>query len=416
MDLKQLYQIFLASKGVNTDTRNFKKDQLFFALTGGNFDGNQFVEQALKKGAAHVVCSDHSFKDNNDVTVVNNPLETLQNLSTHHRCQLEIPVLGLTGSNGKTTTKELILSVLSQKYRVAGTSGNLNNHIGVPLTLLSMNKDTEIGVIEMGANHQREIAFLCKIARPNYGIITNFGKAHLEGFGGLEGVKKGKSELYDFLKETNGKAIVLPSDSEQMSRTIDLNRSVAPSFKIESSQPLKLGWNEVKFKTQLTGVYNVSNLSLAAAVGLEFGCTIEQIKIGLSSYLPQNNRSQIIERGHYKIIMDAYNANPTSMEAALKNLSTFKTERIAILGDMFELGDEAFEEHQRIANLADQLKIEKILLVGSNFYKTRNGRCTRYETWEELKAALVHTVIDQDSTVLIKGSRGMSLERVLSFL
>lgn len=350
------------------------------------------------------------------MTVVDDALITLQKLATYHRQQLNLPVVALTGSNGKTTTKELIVSILSQEFDVVGTKGNLNNHIGVPLTLLSFTESTQIGIVEMGANHIGEIAALCEIAQPNTGLITNFGKAHLEGFGSLEGVKIGKSEMYSYLKKTGGKAILRSQDVDQIERAKNMNSTLAPIFNIIESQPLNLKWEQETFETQLTGLYNVGNMELAAAVGLEMSLSIDQIIRGIVTYEPQNNRSQIIQRQALTIIMDAYNANPSSMRVALENLSGQTGSKTAILGDMFELGAYAQEEHQQIVDLVSALNIDTVFYIGANFFDLKVPEDSRFKTFEDFKNFFKKESISESNTLLIKGSRGMALERVLDLL
>ncbi|BAO55454.1 UDP-N-acetylmuramoyl-tripeptide--D-alanyl-D-alanine ligase [Nonlabens marinus] len=415
MNIESLYSSFKSSKGVHTDTRTLQPGQLYVALSGENFDGNAYVDAAFAKGASHVVCSDPGKASQENVTVVADTLKALQELATYHRNKLNLPIVGLTGSNGKTTTKELIIAVLSQKFQVKGTKGNLNNHIGVPLTLLSFDEQTQIGVVEMGANHIGEIAELCQIAQPNFGLITNFGKAHLEGFGSLEGVKRGKSELYDYLRANNGKAIVLSTDVEQLARSKDLERRVTPIMDLKSSQPIEFTFENETITTQLTGSYNFNNMELAAGVGLEFGLHAAEIGKGLSSYKPVNNRSQLIVRDSYTVIMDAYNANPTSMKAALENLALQDGFTVAILGDMFEMGSYAAPEHQEIVNHAEKLKINQVILLGHHFFETQSATVQKFKTFEDF---LQNPPISSDlkATVLIKGSRGMALERVLEIL
>ncbi len=415
MELAELYQIFKSSTGINTDSRTTSAGELFFALSGDNFDGNTFVDSAIEKGAAYAVCEKSLRTFEQKAIIVDDVLQTLQDLAAYHRRQLDLPVVGLTGSNGKTTTKELILSALSQKFNVSGTKGNLNNHIGVPLTILSFNEDTEIGVVEMGANHIGEIEQLSNIAQPNYGLITNFGKAHLDGFGSLEGVLQGKSELYENLRASNGIAIVLDSDEEQVQRTVDLERMLTPNLELQSSQPIKFEWELRSVKTQLTGAYNFNNMKLAAAIGLEFGLTIDQICEGLSNYIPENNRSQILAKQGYTLIMDAYNANPTSMSAALENLAGIEGFTTAILGDMFETGSYAAEEHQQIADYAVELGIDQTWLIGDNFAGIKNTECKTFKSFDHFKDFLK---IEKQlkGTILIKGSRGMALERILKLL
>ena len=333
MRTQELFNYFLKTKKITTDTRNISKDCIFFALKGANFNGNQFAEMAIENGALAAIVDEKEFENTSkNIFFVKDSLEALQDLARAYRNYLKIPFIGLTGSNGKTTTKELISSVLKEKYKVHFTFGNLNNHIGVPLTILSIPEGTEIAVIEMGANHQKEIELLCTIAQPDFGYITNFGKAHLEGFGGFEGVIKGKSELYNYLKNNHKTAFVNLEDPIQIEKTENLE---IISFGIEKgkyhispietkSDYISVEFDQNKIQTNLTGSYNFSNISCAIAIGKHFGLTTTEIKNGLENYIPTNNRSQIIERESYKIIMDAYNANPSSMEASLKNFSTFE--------------------------------------------------------------------------------------------
>ena len=413
--LAQLHQIFLKSSGVNTDTRSIEKDQLFVALKGDNFDGNQYIEQALNSGATHAISSDTKWSEDSRVTVVKNTLKTLQELATYHRNHLNIPIIALTGSNGKTTTKELILSVLTNQFKVKGTKGNLNNHIGVPLTLLSFDSSLQIGVVEMGANHPKEIAALCAIAQPNIGLITNYGKAHLEGFGSLEGVKNSKSELYNYLKENNGKVIVGKWDPEQIVRTVGMNQFFTPSnSSIHTKTPyIQFIVEGNLIKTQLTGAYNYHNALFAYTVGKLMEMQTEQIISGIENYSPKNNRSQIIIKNNTKIILDAYNANPSSMKVALENLaSQDHIHKTAILGDMFELGKYATEEHQNVASLTQKLKIDDVYLIGKNFFKSETKTAMQFE---DLTTFLTQTTIniDKEQVILIKGSRGMRLEKIL---
>ena len=429
MNTQELHTLFLKSTGVCTDNRILHKDQLFFALKGDNFNGNSFAEKALDTNALAVVIDDVSVAKTlkgKNVVLVTNVLNTLQELAKFHRNYLNIPIIGLTGSNGKTTTKELIYSVISQRFKTVATIGNLNNHIGVPLTLLKMNKSTEIGIVEMGANHQKEIEFLCTIAQPNIGYITNFGKAHLEGFGGVEGVIKGKSELYTFLKGHNGKALVNLDDDKQVELTKHLNcytfsenKTSDVSISLRKTTPfLEIGFKNDIIKTNLIGSYNFSNIAAAVALGSFYNISVKKIKDGIENYVPTNNRSQLIEQNSNHIILDAYNANPSSMEAALHNLSLNNNkEKYIILGDMFELGKEAEKEHQLIVQLVKQLNFTDVIFVGENFYKER----------EELKSTLFFNNYDNlesyisknkptKKIMLIKGSRGMALERILKVI
>lgn len=399
---------------------------MFFALKGDNFNGNTYAEQAIKQGAKYSIIDEPEFKTSSETILVDNVLETLQELATYHRVYLNIPIVALTGSNGKTTTKELINATLSQKYRTTATLGNLNNHIGVPLTLLSMTKDTEIGIVEMGANHLKEIEFLCNIAKPNYGYITNFGKAHLEGFGSVEGVIEGKSEMYDYLIANNKTIFVNGNDSIQVNKTKQANRFIfgkSADFKVQVSfieaQPnVNVSYNDLIIKSLLIGEYNFNNIAAAISIGNYFKVEDSSIKAGIENYVPTNNRSQVLIKGSNKIILDAYNANPTSMQAALLNFEKLNdSNKIVILGDMFELGKEAEQEHQAIVELLGTLNFKHITLVGENFYKTstKSKKTTQYKTFDLFKTNFDESQI-KNTTLLIKGSRGMALERVLDLI
>jgi UDP-N-acetylmuramoyl-tripeptide--D-alanyl-D-alanine ligase len=399
---------------------------MFFALKGENFNGNTYSQEALNSGAKYVIIDQAEYQTSENTILVENVLKTLQELASYHRAYLNIPVIALTGSNGKTTTKELINAVLSQKFNTTATAGNLNNHIGVPLTLLSMDSDTQIGIVEMGANHQKEIEFLCHLAKPDLGYITNFGKAHLEGFGGIEGVIKGKSEMYDFLIPNNKTIFVNTNDAIQVEKTKlvnntflfgnDTQANVVIDF-IAAQPCVTCSYNTLKIQSQLIGDYNFNNIAAAIAIGNYFKVDDSKIKTAIESYIPANNRSQIIKKGTNKIILDAYNANPTSMRAALLNFEKQSGHKIAILGDMFELGNEAKEEHQNIADLATSLEIHKIIFVGENFYHSNinTQKASQFKTFDDFKNEFNFTNID-NSTLLIKGSRGMALERILEFI
>jgi len=428
METNELYSYFLQCTGIATDTRKITSGSLFFALKGDNFDANSFAEEALQKGAKYVVIDNPQYKTGDTTLLVNNSLEALQDLARHHRRELGVPVIALTGSNGKTTSKELINAVLSKKYTTTATIGNLNNHIGVPLTLLSFTKDTEIGIVEMGANHQQEISFLCSVAEPNFGYITNFGKAHLEGFGGYEGVIKGKSELYDYLINNTKTAFVNLDDPIQKEKTAtssrytfavdDYNCDVRLEA-VKANPMVTVKYNGSDIKSHLIGIYNATNISAAIAIGTYFKISDTHIKEAIEGYIPTNNRSQLLEKNSYKIILDAYNANPSSMQAALTNFLQLETEdaiKIAVLGDMFELGVESIEEHKKIvALLTDQEGIE-VYFVGKDFYACNNNSIHLhfYNTYEDFKSAF--PIPEHGTTVLIKGSRGMALERTLDLL
>jgi UDP-N-acetylmuramoyl-tripeptide--D-alanyl-D-alanine ligase len=393
----------LNSSGVSTDTRNIVKNSLFFALKGTNFNGNTFAQQALEGGASYAVIDEVSGPNDKRLILVDNVLETLQSLANFHRKHLELPIIALTGSNGKTTTKELIHAVLKPCFKTVATIGNLNNHIGVPLTLLAMTTDTEIGIVEMGANHAKEIAMLCEIAQPNIGYITNFGKAHLEGFGSKEGIVKAKSELYAY------DPVYTFSESLQTSVNV----------KLTSKHPfLSVALKETVIKTQLVGTYNFHNIAAALAIGTYYKLTPLQLKQGIESYVPANNRSQIIQQHSNEILLDAYNANPSSMEVALDNFKSIQnSQKIAILGDMFELGTTTSKEHLEVVNQAIATKGCVFYFVGTHFFeqKTDHPKLQFFETFQDLQLHLEQSTISNTS-VLIKGSRGMALERVLELI
>jgi len=426
MNTPRLHQRFLLCSGADTDTRNIRKDSMFFALKGANFNGNEFAEDALLKGARYAIVDDKEFaKNKENYIVVKNVLETLQKLAIYHRNYLNIPILAITGSNGKTTTKELINLVLSRKFKTIATKGNLNNHIGVPLTLLTMDSQTEFGIVEMGANHPLEIEFLCTIANPDYGYITNFGKAHLEGFGSLEGVIKAKTELYKNLQERR-KMIFLNLDDEIQRKHKNYNHTfsfgenkeanVKVHYKTGSAQAY-LNYNNTDFKSKLTGAYNAKNIAAALCIGLYFKVKFEDIRDAIKNFDPDNNRSQVIESGTNTVIMDAYNANPTSMLAALENFRNIKTnkQKITILGDMFELGTAAATEHQIITNYIQNSDFAENYLLGDNFRMTDTSSnfVFKFKSIEDLKKHLNESDFE-NCFFLIKGSRGMALEQVLN--
>jgi len=416
MKIETIHSKFLECKTLSTDTRNIREQSMFFALKGANFDANSFADEALAKGAKYVVIDNTNYyKDTGEYILVDDVLTCLQKLASYHRKQLQIPIIALTGSNGKTTTKELINAVLSQRFQTTATVGNLNNHIGVPLTLLSMTQQTEIGIVEMGANHFKEIELLCKIANPNFGYITNFGKAHLEGFGSIAGVIKAKSELYEYLKENDGLAFVNPDDKVQLTQTNKQKRqfigqTIEP---IESQNFIKVKWQEMSIQSNLVGNYNYPNIVAAICIGAYFGVSKEQIKAGIESYTPVNKRSQIITKNNITILLDAYNANPTSMQAALENFGKNSPKnKIVILGDMFELGESALHEHVVIAKLAQSYGFDRVILIGNNFGKTNLKDCIYFKNYTDFEAGFDKQIYT-NKTLLIKGSRGMALERIV---
>lgn len=418
MNIEALYNIYSQHFIVDTDSRKIRKNTIYFALKGENFNGNMFAEQAISKGALYSVVDEEKYATSESIILVDNVLETLQQLSKYHRNKLNIPIIGLTGSNGKTTTKELINIVLETQYKTTATVGNLNNHIGVPLTLLSMTPKTEIGIVEMGANHAKEIELLCSIANPDFGYITNFGKAHLEGFGSIEGVIEAKSELYEYLRNNDKAVFVNTSDKIQVKKTKEISSiSFSDSIQFIDANPfVKIKFKNQIIQTNLIGSYNFSNISAAITIGQYFKISAENIKKALEIYEPTNNRSQILKtKNGNTIILDAYNANPTSMKAALENFSTIKSDaKIVILGDMFELGKESDKEHQFISDFCKQLGLKNTFLIGQLFNQTTTN-CTKFKTFELLQGYLKNTSF-KNHHILIKGSRGMALERTLDFI
>ena len=428
MKIIQLHDYFKDSTGVVTDSRKLIQDCLFIALRGENFDGNQFAESAIEKGAKYALVDRPEIARKNErLILVEDTLQSLQELAKYHRKKIKAKIIGLTGSNGKTTTKELINSVLSKKFNTKTTLGNFNNHIGVPLTLLEFDEDTEIGIIEMGANHQKEIDFLCQLAQPELGLITNFGQAHLQGFGGIEGVITGKSEIYEYLSQTGGTIILNIDDPLQrkwmsydphytFGEHTDANCRL--EYLKRKYKPLALNLEDQTIESQLYGEYNFSNMGAAVALGKFFGLSLEQIRSGISSYQSTNNRSQSIEKDNNKIILDAYNANPSSMKASISSFINNKRNKgVVILGDMFELGRFTQQAHQQIIEQLESTEIERILLVGKYFFKTQSSdpRLSRFESLEEIKNYLSQNPIE-NSDILIKGSRGMTMESVVDNL
>lgn len=424
-----LHGLYLQAHGnVTTDTRKIEKDSMFFALKGPNFNANEFAEKAIASGCKYAIVDEEKFANGSNIFLVENALKALQDLATFHRKQFTIPVLGITGSNAKTTHKELINAVLSKKYKTLYTQGNLNNHIGVPLTLLQLREQHEFAIIEMGANHQGEIDELARIADPDYGLITNIGKAHLEGFGGIEGVKKGKSELYKYLKAKHGKIFIngdddvlhdLARDNDKISygttKLFDTIGKFVPngetvSFKWTTRYGDK-DWNKLPVvKTQITGKYNFINCLAAVCVGHYFHVPETDINEALSSYVPAMNRSQMVRTEHNEVLLDAYNANPNSMKAAIENFADYKAEvKWLLLGDMFELGEYSEQEHAQIVELLKSKKLEHVALVGEEFYETSDHPFLKFKTTADCKEYLLKNPI-RKATVLIKGSRGMKME------
>lgn len=417
--MSALYNIFRDAAGVSTDSRTLQSGQLFFGLSGPNFNGNQFAKQALDKEAiAVVVDQDVSIKDDR-VIRVENTLESLQTLSTEHRTTLGTTIIALTGSNGKTTTKELIHSVLSSTYITIATQGNLNNHIGVPLTLLSFKEDTEIGIVEMGANHPGEIALLASIAQPDAGLITNFGKAHLEGFGSLEGVVKAKSELYGYLKNTNGLIFANADDPKIMAQlkgqdpiTYGTGTTASVSATLQTEKDtIRIEVDQLQIQTQLSGAYNGDNALAAYAIGRHFGVSPQNAKSALESYIPENNRSQLIRKKDLHITLDAYNANPTSMHAALASFSKKEGKKIAILGQMNELGKHTENEHKQLVDWINTSPIDDCYWVGSAFEQFVSA--DKYFTNVDQAMDYFSKTSLGQASLLVKGSRSFTLEKLV---
>ena len=423
--MTQLYNRYLQNPKICTDTRKITTGCLFFALKGPHFNGNEFAKEALKKGASYAVVDDELYAIDDRYILVKDALTTLQELARFHRKELKCKVLGITGSNGKTTSKELCLQVLKKKYKTLATSGNLNNHIGVPLSILSIGTDAEIVIIEMGANHLNEIEFLCGIAQPDYGAITNVGKAHLEGFGSLEGVLKAKTELYRYLATKNAPVFVKDNDLVLIDKIpkecpiIRYGELKNSNYIIKSNgaQPfVKVLLNETQIQSQLIGDYNFDNIALSIAIGMEFGVETIDIKEAIESYVASNNRSQIIKTNANTILLDAYNSNPMSLEKAIQNLENIKHEnKVMILGDMFELGEETNIEHQKIIDQCLKSGVSNVFLVGKIFNAINNTKYTSFDNTTDL-VELLKTQAIEDAFILIKGSRGMKLEQVVDCL
>ena len=425
--IKELYQAFQNSTGVSTDTRKLKKGNLWFALKGPNFNANAFAEKAIEKGASYAVIDDKSYAKNDKYLLVDDGLKALQSLSIHHRSQFNIPFIGITGSNGKTTSKELIRDVLAKKYRVTATQGNLNNHIGVPLSVLEVNQQTEIAIIEMGANKVGDIAELCGYADPSHGLITNIGKAHLEGFGGIEGVIRGKSELYHHLIQRDGE-IFVNSNSDVLRNIAERrmkNPYMYPNKGDYFSAQLLQQHPHIRFEmpdgtlcdSHLSGTYNFENICTALCLGKYFEVPQKSMLEAIEAYVSDNNRSQVLKQGSNTIYMDAYNANPTSMELALQNFAAGSGKKVAILGDMFELGEDAEQEHFAIGDLTKKLSLDQVFVCGEMMKKAyeAHDKIKYFKTKEVLIEHLNNEPI-QSAKVLLKASRGMALETLLPHL
>lgn len=422
--IEELYQIYLKHPSVQTDTRKLKPGDIFFALKGEKFNGNAFAKQAVEAGAAYVVIDDAAYEISGKTILVDNVLECLQQLAHHHRQQFQIPFIAITGSNGKTTTKELIHAVLSSKYKTYTTEGNLNNHIGIPLTLLRIKADAEIAVIEMGANHQKEIESYCQYALPTHGLITNCGKAHLEGFGGAAGVRKGKGELFDYLKTIDGTAFIFNDYDYLKEMSVGVSHIFSYGSKdgditgeMLSSEPYLetaiTGKNTFHIQTQLVGSYNFPNVLAAVCVGQYFKIAADKIKWAIENYTPSNSRSQLINKGSNRFIMDAYNANPSSMKLAIENFANLKSEKkVLLLGAMAELGEESMAEHEAIIKLIQSKNWEKVVLVGGDFIKLSHPFLS-FSNSDEAKTWLQNQKFE-NTDFLVKGSRSMQMEKIIT--
>ena len=426
--IQELYSVFIKYPNISTDTRKIIPNSLFFALKGDSFNGNQFAETALKLGASYAVIDDEKKYHGDKYILVKDVLTCLQQLATYHRKQLKSIIIAITGSNGKTTTKELIKKVLEKKYRTLATQGNLNNHIGVPLTLLSITPEIELAIVEMGANHVGEIAMLCNIAQPDYGMITNIGKAHIGEFGSFENIIKAKTELYTYIKSNGKKIFVNAEDALLMkhARGIDQitygtrSNAYSRSELVEVNPFLKIVYENQPIQSKLIGTYNFDNITLAICIGKYFGIGIADIKNAIEEYVPSNNRSQIVKTKSNEIVLDAYNANPSSMMVAIQNFYQMKgDDKWLILGDMLELGQYEVEEHKSIIKLIESKKFKHVILVGNRFDKAvleLGSNFPVFKTSDELLNVISHQYRIKDALILIKGSRGMKLERVVDSL
>lgn len=425
ISIAKLHRLFLSSAGVSIDTRKIQYGEMFFCLKGDNFNANLFAKKALEVGAMYTIIDEAEFYIDERTILVSDVLETLQFLASFHRRQFDIPFIGITGTNGKTTTKELLNAVLSKHYKTYATEGNFNNHIGVPLTILSIPNDTDIAIIEMGANHPGEITELCKIAEPNYGIITSIGKAHLEGFGSLQGVINTKKELYERVDMCAGKVFVNADNPLLMDLSKDLNRitygqndgaeTLAKS--VLGSPFATLDWNGTIIKSQLVGAYNFDNMLAAICIAEYFRLDVDQIVSAIEEYEPKNKRSQWQTTDKNELIIDAYNANPSSMEAALNSFNTINSDnKWLILGDMLELGADSEKEHQNIITLLDQFPKDRLILVGPEFVKAANSKEFNLFINTAEAALWIETNPIEKATILIKGSRGIALENLINLL
>lgn len=417
MNITKIYNFFLETPIIFTDSRKINGKGIFFALRGENFNGNKFVEDAIRDGATYCIVDEKKISNNTNIIYVENVLKTLQELAIHHRNQLSIPIIGITGSNGKTTSKELIYQVLKSEINCYATKGNLNNHIGVPLSILEINSKHEIAIIEMGANNLNEINFLCNILKPTYGIITNIGAAHLKGFQNLDGVIKTKNELYEYIDKYNGTLFVNNEDKLLMKLSSNIRKITYGKNGLIKGKPLKSETvQEIQFKnknitSQLIGDYQFYNIMLAISVGEHFSITLKNIKKAIKDYIPSNNRSEIIKTKKNILILDAYNANPSSMKAMIISFSKKKYKnKLCILGDMLELGVHSYNEHKKIAKLIKKLNI-KVIFIGKEFLKVNQHA---FESRIYFEDFLKQNPI-KNHTILLKGSRSISLEKLTKY-
>lgn len=435
ISIEELYGFYLnAKQQICTDTRKLEAGSVFFALKGGNFNANEFAQKAINAGCSIAVVDEEKYVTDAKIVLVEDVLKALQQLATHHRRQFKIPFLAITGSNGKTTNKELINAVLSKKFKTLATIGNLNNHIGVPLTLLNIKTEHEFAIIEMGANHQGEINELCQIAEPDFGLITNIGKAHLEGFGGEEGIKKGKSELYKYIRSKQGKVFINADDDVLNELAFDndkvtygckklydvIGKDCTTSETVSMKFTTRYGekdWNKLPLiNTQIVGSYNFINCLTAACVGNYFKVEDNLIKEALENYLPNMNRSQLVKTSRNTVLLDAYNANPNSMAVAIENFANYRSDKkLVLLGDMFELGEYSHAEHQKIVNLLEEKKLQNVVLVGEEFFKLDTKQFQKFKTTLECLNYLKNLNVSEN-TILIKGSRGMKMETLQDVL
>ena len=418
--IKELYSHYLKNPSISTDSRSIKKGDIFFALKGDNFDGNNFVFQAIEQGASLVVCDNKQIEKGDKILLCENSLTMLQNLATYHRKQLKTTIIGISGTNGKTTTKELIQVVLSKKFKTLATKGNLNNHIGVPLTLLSIPFDTEIAIVEMGANHVGEIGFLCDIAMPDLAILTNIGTAHIEGFGSRENIIKTKKELFDFVKNNScEKSHIFVNFDDEALKDETFSKKTTYSLNTKADISAKAccenGYAQIIYKdnliaSNLVGVYNAYNILAALTIGLHFGVELEQIKKAIEQYTPSNNRSQILKTNNNTLILDCYNANPSSCTSSIESFANMEANhKMVFMGAMKELGEVSIQEHKRVFELLKSKGFERIVLIGEEYRSVLEGKVEWYANSEEFKENLIKNKIE-DATILIKGSRSTKME------